>query len=106
MEDEQEEIDLEEKKNKKANLKELKGLEEEMNKKKKTNIQPDIEKQAQIARLLEVASRFPQLAVNDFGAVLNNEEEILLMPYNNSGIPLCVLICNKNAIKKLLNILS
>lgn len=114
-ENEQEEIDeigsqKNERKKDKVHVEQLRSLEKEVNRKQKSAVeqqpQPTLEQQAQVARLLEIASRFQQLSVNDFGAVFNNDGEILLMPYNNSGLPLGVFVCNKNAIKKLVDIIS
>ena len=114
-ENEQEEIDeigsqKNERKKDKVHVEQLRSLEKEVNRKQKSAVeqqpQQTLEQQAQVARLLEIASRFQQLSVNDFGAVFNNDGEILLMPYNNSGLPLGVFVCNKNAIKKLVDIIS
>lgn len=114
-ENEQEEIDeigsqKNERKKDKVHVEQLRSLEKEVNRKQKSAVeqqpQPTLEQQAQVARLLEIAGRFQQLSVNDFGAVFNNDGEILLMPYNNSGLPLGVFVCNKNAIRKLVDIIS
>lgn len=71
------------------------------------SVADEVARRQQTAQLLEIAGKYQQLLVDDWGAViLKPSDEILLIPFNVSKKDIGAMVLNSNGIKKLKDILS